>query len=75
MEKLIEILENIKPGIDFETEKDLISGHILDSFSIIRLVSDIEDEFDVEITPVDIVPENFQSAQAIMTLIERLEDE
>lgn len=75
MEKLIEILKKIKPGVDFENEKNLIDNHILESFDIIRLVTMVSDEFDVEITPMDIMPENFNSAESLMTLIERLEDE
>lgn len=75
MEKLIAILTKIKPGVDFENETDLIDRHILESFDIIRLVTMISDEFDVEISPMDILPENFNSAESMMALIERLEDE
>lgn len=75
MEKLLEILKKIKPGVDFENEKNLIDNHILESFDIIRLVTMVSDEFDVEITPMDIMPENFNSAESLMALIERLEDE
>lgn len=75
MEELLEILEGIKPGVDFETEEGLVDKGILDSMAIIRLVSEIDDEFDVEIKVTDLVPENFNTAKAIMSLIERLEDE
>lgn len=75
MENLIAILTKIKPGVDFENETDLIDRHILESFDIIRLVTMISDEFDVEISPMDILPENFNSAESMMALIERLEDE
>lgn len=75
MEELIEILEDIKPGVDFESETALVDDGILDSLAIIRLVNEISDEFDVEIQVTDLVPENFNSAQAIMDLINRLEDE
>lgn len=75
MDELLEILEDIKPGIDFENEDALVDDGILDSLAIIRLVSDISDEFDVEIQVTDLVPENFNTVQAIMDLIERLEDE
>lgn len=75
MEELLEILEEVKPGVDFENEKNLIEDHILDSMSIIVLVSKLCDEFDVEITPLQIVPENFKSAEAIYKMIKELEDE
>ena len=75
MERLIEILENLKPGVDFEEEKNLIDDEILDSFDIVSLVSEIEDEFDVKITAKDILTENFNSAESLYELIEKLEEE
>lgn len=75
MDELLEILNEIKPGVDFEKETALVYDGILDSLAIIRLVSEIDDEFDVEIGVTDLVPENFNSAKAIMALIEKLEDE
>ena len=75
MEKLIVILEDIQPDVDYETCTDLIDGHHLDSLSIISLVAEIEDEFDVTIPTVDIVPENFNSAKAIYDMILRLQEE
>lgn len=75
MEKLLKILNELKPGIDFETETDLIGRGILTSFDIIRLVAELNNEFDIEITPLHIVPENFSSAKTIMFLIEKIEDE
>lgn len=75
MEELIEVLKGIKPGVDFENEKNLIEDEILDSFDIISIVAAIDDEFDVKITAKDIIPENFNSAEALYGLIQRLEDE
>ena len=75
MEKLLEILKKMKPGVDFEKEDDLIGKKIFDSLAIVMLVSELCDAFDVEITPPDIVPENFHSAKAMWEMIERLEDE
>ncbi|MDY3937116.1 MAG: phosphopantetheine-binding protein [Oscillospiraceae bacterium] len=75
MEKLIEILEDIQPDVDYETCTDLIDGHHLDSLSIISLVAEIEDEFDITIPTVDIVPENFNSAKAMYDMILRLQEE
>lgn len=75
MEKLIEILEDIHPDVDYETCVNLIDGHILDSLSIISLVAELEDEFDITIPAVDIVPANFNSAAAMWKMIERLSEE
>ena len=75
MEQVIKILEEIKPGVDYSGETDLIGDKILDSLKIVQLVSELNDEFDIEITPLDIVPENFKSAEAIYAMVKRLEDE
>ena len=73
--QIMEILTEICPGVDFEKEDDLIGKKIFDSLAIVMLVSELCDEFDVEITPPDIGPENFHSAKAMWEMIERLEDE
>ena len=75
MEEVIKILEQIKPGVDFRTEENLIEEEILDSFDIVTLVAKLNEEFDIEITPADLVPENFNSAEKIYELVTRLEDE
>lgn len=75
MEKLIEILEDLKPGVDYLNTENLIDGRYLDSLTILSLVSEIEDEFDVEIPTVEIIPENFNSAKKIYELIEKLQNE
>lgn len=75
MEKLIEILEGIEEGVDYENCTTLIDSNILDSLAIISLVAEIEEEFDVQIPTVEIVPDNFNSAKAIWELIERLQEE
>ena len=71
MEKLIEILNDIDDSIDYENETGLIDNHILDSFGIITLVSEIEEAFDVSIDVAYMVPENFNSADAIYAMIQK----
>ena len=73
MKQLLEILNAINPGIDYETEKRLIDDGLLDSFSILSLIPELEDAFDIEITPADMVPENFNSATALWSMINRLQ--
>ena len=75
MDKLIEILEEIQPDADYETCETLIDDGILDSFAILSIVSELQDEFDITITPADIVPENFNSAEDIWRLLERMKEE
>lgn len=75
METLIEILEDIQPDVDFETAENLIDDHLLDSLSIISLIAELEDEFDISIPAVEIIPANFNSAKAMWSMIERLQEE
>ena len=75
MENLYEILRNINEDIDYETCTNLIDSHQLDSLSIIALVADIEDEFDITIPATEIIPQNFNSADAMYQMIIRLQEE
>lgn len=75
MEKIIEIIKGLKPGVEINENTRLLDDHVIDSLAMISLVSELDDEFDVEISAKDIVPENFATVSAIQSLIERLEDE
>lgn len=75
MEEIIEILEDLKPGVDFKSQQHLIDDHIIESMMMLQLVSALNDEFDVEITPKDLVPENFQTVDAIYALVQQLSDD
>ena len=75
MEELLEILEGLHPDVDFETTDNLIDDMILDSFDIVSLIAEINDNFDVAISAEEITPENFNSAESIWTLVERLMEE
>ena len=72
-EKIIEILKSVKSGVDFENEMHIIDNNILESFDIIALVGKLSNEFDVEITVAELIPENFNSVDAIVEMIEELE--
>lgn len=75
MEQLLEILNEINPGIDYETETGLIDDGLLDSFSVLSLIPELEDAFSINITPMDMVPANFNSAKALWRMINRLKEE
>lgn len=75
MEQLLNILAELHPDVDFETEEHLIDNKILDSFDIVTLVAEIDSEFDVAIPAEELLPENFNSAKALYALIERLMEE
>ena len=75
MEELLEILNDIHPDVDFETQEGLMDNAILDSMDIIRLVTEINDAYDINISAKYLLPENFNSVQAIYALIEKLKEE
>ena len=69
MDRLMRILSELRPDVDFESEDNLIDGNVLDSFDVITLIGEISNEFNVEISVEDIVPEKFNSAESIWELI------
>lgn len=73
MDKLLEILSEVRPDVDFKNETKLIDNGILDSLNIMEIIAEISDAFDVELSPADIVPANFNSAAALWAMIERLQ--
>ena len=75
MEKLLEILNELHPEIDFMTHEELVDDGILDSLDIVTIVTEIYDKFDVAIPAEEVIPENFNSAKALMQLIERIDEE
>ena len=68
--QIIEILSEICPGIDFETETALIDDGLIDSLDIVAVVTELMEAFDVELGVDDLPPENFNSVEAIEELIE-----
>lgn len=74
MDQIIEILNSVKPGIDFSKEDNLVEDGILTSFDVVTIIAKLKETFDIEITVKDIVPENFASAKTISDMVDRLED-
>ena len=74
MDQLLKILNETCPGIDFEKETALIDDGILESLDIVSIVGEIMDEFGVELNVDDLLPENFNSARAMMDLIDSRRD-
>ena len=75
MNKIIEILEDLKPGVDYKNIDNLIDGRYLDSLTILSLVSELEEEYDIEIPAIEIIPNNFNSIEKINELVEKLKEE
>ena len=75
MEQLLEILEEIRPDLDFANCQDLIDGHHLNSLDIISIVAELEDTFDITVPTVEVIPHNFNSARNHWAMIQRLQEE
>ena len=74
-EQIMEILEELRPDVDFENEDQLITDGILESFDIVSLVGELSDAFDIELRVEDLVPDNFNSVDGMIELINsHLED-
>lgn len=74
-EQLMEILNDLRPDVEFEKEDKLIDDGILDSFDIVSLVSELNSEFDIEINVMDLEPENFNTVEAMLELIVKMQEE
>jgi acyl carrier protein len=75
MEALMNILNDLHPDVDFETTEKLIDNKILDSFDIVTIIAEVDNEYDVAIPAEEIIPENFNSAKSLYALIKRLSEE
>ncbi len=72
MEKLLELLKGVRPDVDFENETALIDDGILDSFDVVAIISELDNAFGVQIRINELDPDNFNSAEAIWNLIQKL---
>ena len=74
-DQIVEILEDINPDVDYSTCTTLIDDRHLDSLSMVSLIAELEDAFDITIPAVEVVTDNFNSLDAICSLVERLAEE
>ena len=74
MEKLLEILQRVRPDVDFENETLLIDDGILDSMDVVSIISELDDEFGVQVRINELIPDNFNSVEAIWNLIQNLKN-
>jgi len=72
--RILEILDGIRPDIDFTNEKKLIDDGLLDSFDLVSIISELNDEYDIAIRVTELKPENFNSKEAIMNLVQKLKN-
>lgn len=72
MEKLLQILQEIRPDVDFENETGLIDEGILDSFDVVSIISELDDAFGVQIRITELDPDNFNSVESIWNLVQSM---
>ncbi|MCI8889032.1 MAG: acyl carrier protein [Hungatella sp.] len=69
MEKLLEILEDVRPDVDFANEKFLVRDSVLDSFDVVTIVEEINEAFEIDIKPKYLTADNFNSVESMWSLI------
>ena len=74
MDEIVAILNEIKSGVDFENETQIVTGKILDSIDITNLIAKLEDRYDIEIGMEYLDNEYFDSAEAIWNMVQELRD-
>ena len=70
-EQVLEILLDVVPDVDFENEVDLVGSKLIDSFAVVAMVNELNDELDIDIPSREILPENFYSLDTIVKLVEK----
>lgn len=75
MDRILQILAELRPDVDFTLAQNLIDDGVLDSFDVVSLVSELCDAFEVSISVDDLTPENFNTPEAMLALVERLQNE
>lgn len=73
MEQLKEMLEANFPHIDFDKEKHLMTDGILDSMSVVTIIVELENLFDVSVTMEYIQPAYFESVETMWEMVEELQ--
>ena len=74
-DKVLEILQRVRSDIDYSTQKTMMTDGVLDSFDVVGIITELADEFDIEITIDDMTEENFDSLEAICAMVARIQDE
>ena len=75
MNEIIDILTELHDDVDFSTETGLVENGILNSLDIVAIITEINDRMDVRIPAEEILPENFDSAEALWALVQRLDED
>ena len=74
MKELLELLEEVKPGVDFESSQNMIEEGLIDSFDMINIIANINEKFDIDFSVAEIIPENFETVKSLYETIERIKN-
>lgn len=66
------ILKTVKPTKNLENVTDIIEGGYIDSFELMSIIASFSDQFGIEISIEELVPENFNSVDAMTQMVDRL---
>ena len=75
MDEIYDILDDLGLTVDYKTCTTLVDAAYLESLDIVTLISELSDAFDITIPAREIIPENFNSAEAMYDMVKRLQDE
>lgn len=74
MKELLELLEEVKPGVEFESSQNMIEEGLIDSFDMINIIANINEKFDIDFSVAEIIPENFETVKSLYEAIERIKN-
>ena len=74
MERLLTILQDVNDEIDFAHERHMVDDGLIDSLELMKIIVALEEAYDVRIDAGEVEPENFNSAEAILALVNRSEE-
>ena len=68
-EKIKEIIMELQPYVEFDNTTNLLQEEVLDSVSILILVQEMEDLFEITIAPEEITENNFKTLDDIVEMV------
>lgn len=71
MRKLLEALAEVRDDVDFASEEGLVDEGVIDSLDLTQIIAALDDAFGIQISSGDIEPENFNSAEAMLAMVQR----
>lgn len=63
--KVLDILQQLHPQLDYEESQDFIADGLIDSFDLARLIAEMNSAYGIEISGTDVLAENFRSLASI----------